>query len=38
LVSVMILAGNCSISFCSFIDGIGGLIPIFHQLFVMKQQ
>ena len=32
LISNVILAWDCSVSFRSFIDGFGGLIPVFHQL------
>jgi hypothetical protein len=31
LISNVILAWDCSVPFCSFIDGFGGLIPVFHQ-------
>ena len=31
LFSDVILAWNCSVPFCSFIDGVGGLIPVLHQ-------
>jgi hypothetical protein len=32
LVSDVVLAWDCSVPFCSFIDGFGGLISVFHQL------
>ena len=31
LIPNVILAQDDSVSFCSFIDGFGGLIPVFHQ-------
>ena len=33
LVSDMVLAWDCSVSFCGFINGFGGLISVLHQLF-----
>ena len=33
LVSNVVLAWDCSVPFCGFIDGFGGLISVFHQLF-----